>query len=885
MVEWLSALILRLRMLVRRRQLEADLEDEFAFHEAMRGVRSTAEGTPRPFGNITGLKERCREQWTFPTIESIIGDLRYAVRRIGKAPAFSIVAVLVMGLGIGANTAIFSLLEALTLKPLPVAEPDRLVQVRMGERREVFSNPVWEHVRDHQQVFDGMLAYASTQSFDMGLGVGEKRYATGIFVSGTYFKTLGVRALLGRTITSDDDQRGAAGTVAVINYWFWQNYFGGATGVIGKPIVLDGHVFTVVGVTEPSFFGVRVGESFDLALPVSAKPVISGQADYLDRRSDSWLRLMGRLKPGVSIERAEAAVRALQPATREATMPPGVRVDFAKTYLRDPFKLLPGAKGSSSLRSRYSHALWVLMAVAGLVLLVACTHVASLSLARTAARSREIALRVSIGASRMRLVRQFLIESVVVGLSGATLGLGFASWASRVLARTLSTESRKVFLDLSLDWRILGFALAAGFVTSLLFGVVPALFATRRAPAETLRAMVNTAHRRVGSGRWLVSLQAGLSLVLVFSAVLFLRSYWMLLTLNPGFNTAQVLLIETDFRRAVGSQGRSPVTAALYDQLAEALRAIPGVRSVGYSATTPLGDTSMDNRIEVDGYRPRTEGDALAFTNQISSGYFTTLGTALLAGRDFDSRDKQLATGAVIVNEAFSKKFFPGRDAIGQRFKTAAPGYLQIVGIVQDAKYNTLRETSPPTFYRPINRGLGPVMVFSVKTAGHWASTTRAVATVIANIDKNISFTSRVFQAQLDDSLVQERLIALLSAFFGVLALAIAAVGLGGLVSYSVSCRRAEIGIRAALGAAPGSLIRLVMWDVFAITVGGLIVGGMLSFASGRLIGSMLYQITPGDPITFVIATGTLTLAAALAGYGPARSAARIDPMQCLRSD
>jgi putative ABC transport system permease protein len=883
MVEWLTSLTLRLKTLVRRRQLEADLDDELAFHKAMRDADATG-ATSRPFGNVTGLKERCREQWTFPTIESILGDVRYAVRRIGKGPAFSITAILVMGLGIGANTAIFSLLDAVTLKSLPVAEPDRLIQVRMGERREVFSNPIWEYIRDHQQVFDAMLAYSST-TFDLASGGGEKRYVTGLFVSGTYFKTLGVRVVLGRTIVPDDDQRGAAGTVAVINYGFWQNHFGGTPDVIGKAIALDGHVFTIVGVTEPSFFGVRVAESFDLALPLSAKPVISGQADYLDRRSDSWLRLMGHLKPGISIETAGAAVRALQPAIREATMPPSVRADFAQTYLRDPFRLLPGANGSSSLRDRYSQALFVLMAVAGLVLLVACTNVASLLLARTAARSREIAVRVSIGASRMRLIRQLLVESILVGLSGAALGLGFASWASRLLARTLSTDSSKVFLDLTLDWRIFGFALGTGFLTSLLFGVVPALCVTRRTPAETLREMASAAHNRVGAGRWLVSLQAGLSLVLIFGAVLFLRSYWVLLTLDPGFKTPQVLLIETDFRRAVGANGESPLSTSLYDQVAEALRVIPGVQSVAYSATTPIGDTSMDNRIEVDGYQPQSERDALAFTNQVSAGYFATIGTALLAGRDFDSGDKQPATEAVIVNEAFAKKFLAGRDPIGQRFKTGAPRDSQIVGVVQDAKYNTLREAFPPTFYRPINRALGPLMVFSVKTAGPPASVAPAVAAAIATIDKNISFASRVFQAQIEDSLVQERLIALLSAFFGVLALVIAATGLAGLVSYSVSGRRAEIGIRAALGASPGSLVRLVMRDVFAITAGGLVVGGLLSYASGRLIASMLYQVTPGDPITLVIATGTLTLAAALAGYVPARRAARIDPMQCLRSD
>jgi len=886
MFEWLTALKLRLMTLARRRQLERDLDDEMSFHQEMRNA-DESQGISRRFGNVTLLKEECREQWTFTGVESVLSDVRYATRRIRKAPVFSMIAILVIALGIGANTAIFSLLDAVMLKSLPVNEPQNLAQIRLGVRREVFSHPIWEYIRGHQEVFDETLAY-STPQFNLASG-GEQRFVNGLYVSGNYFSMLGVKAMLGRTLMPSDDMQGGATDVgAVISYGFWQKYYGGSRDVVGKKIAVDGHAFTIVGVTPAGFFGLRVGSSFDLALPLIAAPIVTRQADLLEQRGSSWLRVMGRLRTGMPIEKAEAGIQTMQAAIREATLPAGMSADAAKAYLRDPFTLIPGATGSSSLRQTYADALFVLMGVVGLVLLVACANIASLLLARASARTREIAVRISIGASRLRLIRQLLIESFVLGFCGAALGLGFATWASRLLLRALSTETSPVFLDLALDWRILGFTFSAALLTSLLFGIVPAVRATHRSPADTLRQMAGsagTSQGRIGAGRWLVSLQAGLSLVLIFGAVLFLRSYRMLVTTDPGFNTARVTLFNVDFRGVIAAKGRGALSLSLFDQVADALRAIPGVQSVAYSATVPVGDTSMDSRVQVDGYQPRSDRDGTAFTNQIGEGYFTTLGTAVLDGRDFDRRDREQGRRTVIVNEAFAKKFFSGRNPIGQTFGVRMPNDMQIVGVVTDAKYNNMRETVPPTFYRPITSALGPMLVFSVKTSRSPATLSPSLTAAIGSIDKRISFNVRSFQSQVDDSLIQERLIAILSAFFGTLALVIAAIGLAGLVSYSVTRRRAEIGIRAALGASPSSLVRLVMSDVVAITIGGLVVGGILCFAGGRLVATMLYRITPNDPLTLVVAASTLTIAAILAGYIPARRAARIDPMQCLRSE
>jgi hypothetical protein len=374
MAEWLNSLKLRLKMLTRRRQLETDLDDEMAFHRAMREANAAKTGVRR-FGNVTSLKEQCREQWTFPAAESILWDVRYSMRRIGKAPAFSITAILIMALAIGANTAIFSLLNAVMLKSLPVDAPERLVLVPSGSRRDVFSYPIWEQLREHPQIFAGTLAEGRAQ-FNLASG-GQTRLVDGLFVSGSYFEMLGVKAVLGHILTPGDDQRGdnADAQLALISYRFWQSYYGGSADVIGKVIKLDGHAFTIVGVADSRFFGLRVGSSFDVAVPLSSAPIITGQPDLLDRRGDSWLRLVGRLKSSVSIGQAEAYLRMLQPGIREATMPAGIPANFAGNYLKEPFSLFPGATGSSPLRDRYAQALFVLMTIVGMVLFVACANI------------------------------------------------------------------------------------------------------------------------------------------------------------------------------------------------------------------------------------------------------------------------------------------------------------------------------------------------------------------------------------------------------------------------------------------------------------------------------------------------------------------------------
>jgi predicted permease len=666
-----------------------------------------------------------------------------------------------------------------------------------------------------------------------------------------------------------------------VNYSFWQGHYGGAVDIVGKPITLDHRAYTIIGVSAPEFAGVRVGQSFDVATTLCAAP-------NLDDSASSSLRFMGRLKPDIPMSEAEADLRSLQPAIRDITMPVGVSASFAKTYLRDPFTLVPSATGSSTFRDNYSRALIVLMSVVGLVLLVACGNIASLLLARATARTREIAVRVSIGASRFRLIRQLLVESLVLSLSASILGIFLARLSAQLLVRQLSTGTAKVFLDLTLDWHVLTFTIGVGSLAGLLFGIIPAIRATRWNSTDTLRemtALTTAAGRRVGSGRWLVSFQMGSSLVLIFVATLFLRSYWKLATTDHGFKATNVLLIDTSGR---GSGIADPVKRmAAYNEMLASVRVLPGVQSAAYSVTIPLGDTSISYGIQVEGFHPQSERDSEVYFNYLSPDYFATYGTALIAGRDLDPHDALNPNSIAIVNEAFARRFFEGKNPVGRTFSRNAkdgPRTVEIVGFVKDASYYSLRETVPPTVYMPVSP-LAAGLTFSVRSTGTAEAIASSVVRTIGNIDETTAITVRTFQSRVDDSMVQDRLMAVLSVFFGSLALIIASVGLAGLVGYSVNRRRAEIGLRSALGATPASVVLLIMRDVIALTTAGLISGSFVSIAGARLIGAMLYEVTPADPVTLAIAVATLAFVAILTGYIPARRAAHIDPMECLRSE
>lgn len=822
--------------------------------------------------------------------DSLWQDVRYAFRTFKSAPAFAAVAILSLGLGIGANTAIFSLLNAVLLKTLPVRQPDQLVRLNQGDSLMSWTNPIWEQIRDHQKALDGVLAYGTTR-LNLAEG-GETRFVQGILASGGFFEVLGVPAYIGRTFAAADDRRGCASAApAVLSYGFWQSHFAGAASALGQTIRLDGHPFTIAGVTPPSFFGLDVGRSFDVALPLCAEATFLGIESALDKRSYWWLTILGRLRPGSSIAQAQASLRSLQPAVREATLPPDIPPEYQARYLKDPFTLQASSTGTSMFRS-YRQALYVLMAVVAIVLLVACANIANLMLARVVARAREIAVRSSLGASRRRLVRQLLVESMLLGFMGAAAGILIAQWSSRLLVYQLSTGTSRVFLDLALDRNVLGFTAAVGILTGILFGILPAFRATTGRPGETLRESQRgaAAGHRAGAERWLVSIQVALSLMLVFGAVLFVRSYSALTSLDPGFDRSNAWIVTADLRRASSTaEERLP----LYNRINEAVREIPGVRSAAFSVVTPISNTTWQLPIQVDGYKPQTERDSGVYYNFVSPEYFRTLETPLIAGRDFNDRDTATSTKVAIINETMARKFYAGRNPIGLTYRTRWQNEawmpIEIVGLVRDAKYRSLRVAAPATAYCPITQltlgGLGLSGSFSVKAVGDLASLRSSIVQRVSEINRDIALTFRTFESQVSDSLVQERLMATLSALFGVLALSVAAVGLAGLVSYSVVRRRAEIGIRAALGATRGSLVRLVLRDLVLLIFIGFAAGMAGSLAAGRLISALLFGLTTTDAGALATAAAILGLVSVLAGYIPARRAARIDPMDCLRAE
>ena len=827
-------------------------------------------------------------------VSSLGRDLKFALRQMRQTPIVSGVALLSLALGIGANVAIFSLVNALILKALPIHEPDRLVQLELRDSTSSpsttsFTNPQWEYLRDHQDIFTGATAVGYAR-FNLN-AAGEARMIPGLKVSGRFLDTLGVAPMIGRGFTEHDDRRGGE-PVAVLSYGFWQREYGGDPNVLGRTVSLDGHAFTILGVTPPEFFGVRVGTTFDVMIPLSNEDIIRGQESGLDRRSMWWLSLFARLAPGQTMAQAESRLRALQPQLREATMPPDYRPQDRERYFTDPFSLLPAATGISNLRDRYSRPLYVLLGIVGLVLMIACANMANLLLAQSVARRRELAVRLSLGAGRLQLVRQLLVESIMLSLAGAAAGLVIAAWGSRALVGIISTRTNFTELDLSMDWRVFGFAVLIGIITGLLFGVVPAMRGTSLSPADALRDHsrgIVSGGGRLNFGHGLVALQVALSFVLVFGSTLFVRTLVSLTSQGMGFESARVLLATVDLRKT----GAAPEARfALFQRTREAVAAVPGVDAAAQSFVTPVSGSRWNLRIRVPGY-DGSERDRSSLFNGVTPDYFRTLGTPLLAGRDFSSADTTGRPDVAIVNEAFAKKYYAGHHPIGKTIIIEGFGpnpkdrQLEVVGLVADAKYGSLREAPQPTMYGALaqDANISSNIRMAIKTLGDpWASR-EAVLNAIAGVNKEIVIDFRTFDEDLDAAILQERLIASLSAFFGGLALLLAALGLYGVMSYSVSRRRNEIGIRMALGAEPQTVVRLVLTHVTVITLVGIVAGIAGAVGTGRFINSLLFNLATYDRTMIAVTTVTLALAAAVAGYLPARRASRIDPMAALREE
>lgn len=821
-----------------------------------------------------------------------MNDVTSALRTLRASPLVTGVAILSLALGIGANTAMFTIVDRLVLRALPVGEPERLVVLGDKDGQSYATNPIWEQVRDRSAtLFDGAFAWSATR-FNRAQS-GEVDQIDGIWASGRIFEVLRVPAVLGRTFGVVDDRRGGGpdGAVAVISYDYWQRQYGGDAMVLGTAIVLNQTTFTIVGVTAPGFFGPEVGRTFDVIVPLGAEPLVRREESALDQRSWWWLTIMARLKQGQSMAAATTGLQAIQPQVRESTLPTNWAATDLVHYLEDKFQLREAASGISYLRTRYQRPLITIQVVVGLVLLIACGNIANLLLARTTARRHELSVRQALGASRWRLARQLFSESLLLAVAGAALGSIVAIFGGRLLVSELSTQSSRVFLDLGVDWRMLAFTTAIAMATALLFGVLPALRATRVQPIDAMkeqgRGNSSTA-RQLTLGQWLVVAQVALSLVLVVAAGLFVRTFSTLADLNLGFDQDRVVVAEVRSQRTgVDSTQRM----ALYDRLVSAAAAVPGVLNASASVVTPVGGSSWNNRASVRGGLPLGPRDSSAYMNLLTPGWFATYGTTFVAGRDFHAGDVRGAPLVAIVNQTFVKKFIGSSNPIGRTLHTTegrfdTPIDVEIVGVVRDAVYLRLRDTIPATMYFPLAQqpSIGSDVSVSVRVGtGYPGALMKSLSAAINGAQANLSTSFRTLASQVHDALQQERLVAVLSAFFGGLALLLAALGLYGVTMYSVNMRRAELGIRMALGSPPtgvmGLVLRRVAWQVGV----GIVAGTLIAWWLSRTIAALLYGLAPTDPLTMGGAALVLAVVGMAAGLGPARKAARLDPLAALR--
>jgi putative ABC transport system permease protein len=831
-------------------------------------------------------------------LDSFTQDIRYGARQLLKSPGFALVAVLSLALGIGANTAIFQLVDAVRLKTLPVKNPEELATVDFAKgsnRSGWFSTRTarltygqFDQIRNQQQAFSGVLAWAASR-FNLSPG-GEARYAEGMYVSGPYFQVLGTTPVIGRVFSEEDDRLGCGNPGAVLSYAFWQREFAADPAVLGKSVTLDGHPFPVIGVTPASFFGLEVGHRFDVAIPLCADPMFfDDKKGRIPKANAWWLSMMGRLKPGWTVERANAHLIALSPGIMQATLPAVYRPADAKTYLANKLNATAAGTGISGLRRQYDTPLSLMLAITALVLLIACANLANLLLARASIREREVAVRLAIGASRWRLVRQLLAESLLLAAIGAIVGALLAQVLSRGLIAFLDTPGSPVFVGLSLDWRVLGFTAGLAAITCILFGLLPSLTATRMSPAMVLRSgsRGTTAGReRFGMRRALVSFQVALSLVLSVGAILFVRSLQNLMAVDPGFRPEGVLAVSLDFKRPGYPKERR---AAAYLDFARRLSAQPGVSSVAQVQMTPISGSGWNEGVRLEGQGESTKN---SFFNGIGPGYFRTMGTAFIGGRDFSEHDNTSSQKVAVVNEVFAKTFFAGANPVGRIFRVPGnPGkpdrVYEIVGFIKNTKYYDLREDFLPIAFVPIAQDddPSPDATYVLRYSAPLGGVMNAVKSAIAEVSPQIQLEFTPLSRQVDESLMRERLMATLSGAFGILAGLLATLGLYGVIAYMVARRRNEIGVRIALGAGRGQVIRLVLREAVVLLAVGLGVGALLSVWAARAATTLLFGLKPYDPVTLLAGMALLTAVALAASFIPARRAAGLEPMAALREE
>ena len=891
---------------MRRSRRERELDEELRTHLEMavcdrvaRGESpgQAADAARREFGNLALVREITREMWGWARAERLAQDVRYGIRVLRRAPAFAMVAIATLTIGLGATSAVFAVVNAVRLRPLAVPRPHELVEiapVSLDGARGNFhgwhvsvSNPVWEQIRDHQQALSGALAYG-TDTFNLAVG-GEARAARGLYVSGGYFDVLEIVPERGRLFTSTDDRRGCTPR-AVISHAFWQREFNGDPAVIGRTITLSSIPAEVIGVTPAAFVGLEVGRSFDIAVPICAEATIDATAaPYLESASDWWLVVMGRLTPGVTLERASAQMHNLSSVIYRATLQPNYPQASTPAYLAMKLHLLPAGTGISSLRDTYSEALWVLLALAALVLLITCANLANLMLARASAREGEIALRLGLGASRGRIVLQLLTESLLLAAAGALGGLVVAPLFSGALVAFVDGAGQDVVLNVGPDARVIAFTTAIAAITSISFGLWPALNATRVGSGAVLRRVGRTlgGHQSAWRRRALAIAQVAVSLVLLFGALLFTRTLQNLSNVPTGFSAEGILLTGLDLRPVAVPEARRIQNQ---HDIIERLRLVPGIHGVGSTSVIPLSGNSSGNDITFD--TPAGPQTVNMFATRVSDGYFAAMHIPLVAGRDFDSRrDTLTSPRVVIVNETLAAKFGRGA-AVGQRFRTEATTTApvteyEIVGVVADSKYLSLRQESYPTVFYAHSQDPRPRpgLRLAVRSDMSTSATTAAIVAALGELDPKIGVQFLQLDEQIASTLLRERLMAALSSFFGSTAAIVAVIGLYGLFAYTVIRRTNEIGVRMALGASRTRIVQMILREAGVLVGVGLAIGVALALALARYSASLLYGLEPFDPASLVGAVVLLGSVGLLAGYVPARRASHLEPMRALRTE
>ncbi|MCB1021063.1 MAG: ABC transporter permease, partial [Acidobacteria bacterium] len=833
-------------------------------------------------------------------IDGWLRDFREAFRTLRNSPGFTAAAVLSLALGIGANTAIFSLINALLLRTLPVEDPAELVQVLLdgptdpimaGSVWEHFPNPLYEELRDRQQVFSGVFAYAFTR-FDLA-PKGEVDNTDGLLVSGDFFRTLGVSPLRGRLLGPEDDVRGCgpAGPSAVISERLWETRYGRDEAIVGRTILLNRLPFRVVGVTPRWFTGLDSDRRYSVAIPLGCEPVLHAPDSWLANGGLWWLRVLARLPSDRSFEAARDHLRSLSPGILEATIPDTFAADRRPQFLSSTLALRSVSTGFSSVGARYKRSLYALLGIAALVLLVACANTANLLLARSEQRGRELSMRMALGAGRARLVRRLLCESLLLGAAGSLAGLGLALGVGRALVALLQTQERPIELDLTPDVHVLAFTTAAAVLTALMFGLAPAVRATRIRLNDVLKegARGTVQGRRRGRfGLVILAGQVALSLILVAGAGLFLETMRNLLREDLGFDPRDVLIVDVNLKNAdVVPEARRPRLA----QLLERFRSIPGVRAAAESTYPALSGFGWYGAIRPEGYTPTGPDDGNPWLDSVSPGYFETMRSRLVMGRDFGPADMAGSPRVLILDERTARRYWGSENPIGKTVVWDKGGgqervALEVVGVVAPVKYLSISESPRSTGYLPAaqDKSLGASTHFLVRSNLPGAALSDAIRSAVEELSPGAAISFRSLETQVNETMTQQRLIALLSTAFAVVALLLAAVGLYGVASFGAEGRKGEIGVRIALGARPASVAWLVLRGVLWTSAAGMAAGWAGSLALGGLIEGFLFGVEPGDPRLLGLAALTLAAVGALAAYIPARRASKLQPIAVLRA-